>query len=390
MIFPILLVLYEVATYLSNDMYLPALPQMMHDLGMSSSQAQLTLTYWFVGSAMLPIFMGVVSDFFGRKKTLLTGGIIYIAATLVCATTSDTTALLIARFLEGATIPSMFVTGYACIHELYEEKEAIRILAIMGSIVILAPAVGPLLGAGVLYLTNWRGIFWFIAIASSIIILLLSKWMPETQTPQNKTSINPRILLKQYARLLSNKQFMLLNGVAGFIYTGFICWIASGPLLVINSYQYTPFVFALFQACVFAAFIAGNHQVTILLKKIEVKTMIYRGLIITLTGGMLGLLAAYFSAGTLYPFIIAMTLFSYGAALCSAPLNRSIIETSDEPMNARMALFTTLWTGFAALGSLIAGVAFNGALSSIAIPISLAISISCLLMLIKIKWQTEK
>jgi Bcr/CflA subfamily drug resistance transporter len=382
LIFPLLLVFYEIVIYLSNDMYLPALPQIMENLGMSSTQAQTTLTFWFAGAAFFPIFMGVAADSYGRKKTLLTGGIIYILATVVCAITMNLQLFLIARFLEGAIIPSMMVAGYACIHELYEEKEAIRILALMGSIVVLAPAVGPLLGAAVLCFTNWRGIFWFITLWSIINILLLMKCMPETHKTNERQPINFNLLIKQYARLLVNKRFMLLTCVIGFIYAGFIGWITSSPLLVIKSYASTPIIFAVFQACIFSAYIAGNYYVKILLDKIEVKTIISLGLIITLIGGFLGLLVANYSSSTMYPYVITMIIYSFGAALCFAPLNRSIIETSDEPMSSLVALFTTLWTGFAALGSVIAGIVFNGVLLSIALPITLAIFISCILMII--------
>src|SRR5579883_2704724 len=73
-IFPLLLVLYEISTYLSNDMYLPALPQMMADLGLSAKEAQLTLTTWFLGEASMPLIMGIISDRLGRRPVLLMGG----------------------------------------------------------------------------------------------------------------------------------------------------------------------------------------------------------------------------------------------------------------------------------------------------------------------------
>jgi len=143
-IFPLLLVIYEIANYLSNDMYLPALPQMMDELGLDAKQAQLTLTAWFFGSASMPLIIGVMADRFGRRPILLLGGMVYVLATIACALSTNGTMLLIARLIEGGMVPSMMVAGYACIHELYEQKEAIRILALMGSISVLAPALGPL------------------------------------------------------------------------------------------------------------------------------------------------------------------------------------------------------------------------------------------------------
>jgi DHA1 family multidrug/chloramphenicol efflux transport protein-like MFS transporter len=77
-----------------------------------------------------------------------------------------------------------------------------------------------------------------------------------------------------------------------------------------------------------------------------------------------------------------MTLYSIGSALCFAPLNRSIIETSNEPMGTRVAFFTAMWQGFASLGSLMASVFYNGSISSIAYPIAAAILIACLFKMI--------
>lgn len=379
LLFPVLLVLYEIATYLSNDMYLPALPDMMRDLNLTTQQAQLTLTTWFVGSATLPLILGVISDRYGRRPVLLLGGIIYIAATIMCAITIDSGSLLIARFIEGAAIPSMMVAGYACIHELYEQKEAIRILALMGSITVLAPALGPLVGGIVLYFSNWRGIFWVIAVLSAIAVALLFQWMPETLPPEKREPVHFGRLLGQYGRLLTNKRFMLLLFVLGFIFTGFIVWITAGPLLVIQTFHYSPIAFGIIQAAIFAAYIYGNHQVKYLLEWMSVKKLIWLGLGITLCGGILIFLFAVSMPDSLYLFLIGMTIYSFGSALCFAPLNRSIIEASDEPMGVRVALFTVLWTGFAVLGSLIASFYFDGTVSSIAYPVAAAIVLSCMM-----------
>ncbi|VVC76952.1 Multidrug transporter MdfA [Aquicella siphonis] len=380
LLFPFLLVLYEIATYLSNDMYLPALPDMMRELNLSMKQAQWTLTTWFVGSASLPLVMGVISDRYGRRLVLLTGGVIYTLATVVCALTTNANSLLAARFVEGAAIPSMMVAGYACIHELYEQKEAIRILALMSSITVLAPALGPLLGSIVLYFSSWRGIFWIIAAWAALAIFFLNKWMPETHPPEKRHPVHFGTLFKQYWRILTNKTFMLLLLVLGFTFMGFIVWITAGPLLVIESFHYSPLVFGLIQAEVFAAYILGNHWVKYLLEWVEVKSLILGGLGITLCGGLLALLFAIVFPDKLVLFVIAMTIYSFGSALCFAPLNRSIIEASEEPMGVRVALFTVLWTGFAVLGSLIASLFFNGAILSIALPVAVAIVISCLCM----------
>lgn len=379
LLFPILLVLYEIATYLSNDMYLPALPDMMKDLGLSTKQAQWTLTAWFMGAASLPLLMGVISDRYGRRPVLLMGGLLYIIATIVCALTTDAHTLLIVRFIEGASIPSMMVAGYACIHELYEQKEAVKILALMGSITVLAPAVGPLLGSFILYFTSWRGIFWFIAIWSTISVLLLAKWMPETHPAEKRQPIHWGTLLKQNANVLMNKRFMLLMLVLGFMFAGFIIWISAGSLLVIETFNYSPVVFGLVQLGIFSAYIAANRCVKHLVEWIGIPRLIRLGLGIAFISSIFIFLSALFFPSNLFLFLIPLTLFSIGFALSFAPLNRSIIESSQEPMGTRVAFFTAMWQGFAGLGSLIASVFFNGSIASIAYPVAAAILIACLM-----------
>ncbi|MBV9575444.1 MAG: multidrug effflux MFS transporter [Gammaproteobacteria bacterium] len=382
LLFPLLLVLYEIATYLSNDMYLPALPQLMRELNLTQQQAQLTLTTWFAGQASLPLIMGVISDRYGRKPVLLISGIIYIIATVICALTTHFYVLMIARAVEGGMVAAMLVCGYACIHELYEQKDAIRILAMMGSIVVLAPALGPLAGSIVLYFTNWRGIFWLIAFLAFLSIALLAKFMPETHPLEKRSPLHWAMLFKRYGRIISHTTFMQLMMVLGFIFGGWITWITAGPLLIIENFHHTPLSFGLIQAAIFSVYILGNRCIKYLLTAMEVNMIIRLGLIISLIGGLLALVLSLIFPAQLSPFLGGMAVYSFGSALCFAPLNRLIIESSTESMGAKVAMFTVFLTLFAVLGSISSSIFFNGSVISLACLISSAILISSLLKMI--------
>src|SRR5579883_399237 len=93
-LFPFLLVFYEITNYLANDMYLPALPSLATDLGITPHLAQQTLTTWFLGSASLQLFLGPLSDRLGRRPILLGGGAVFILSTIVCAMTTNINILL--------------------------------------------------------------------------------------------------------------------------------------------------------------------------------------------------------------------------------------------------------------------------------------------------------
>lgn len=377
MLFPLLLVLYEIATYLSNDMYLPGLPQMRQDLSLSTQQAQLTLTMWFMGSASMPLLMGAISDHYGRRSVLLWSGLIYIVATTLCAMAGSETMLLMMRFVQGGMTATMMVSGYAAIHELYEHTEAIHMLALMGSISVLAPALGPFCGALILLFMSWRGIFWTIVILASVAIGLLYYWMPETLPQEKRQSFHWNSLLRRYRGILCNINFMLLMLVEGFIFCGFLSWITSGPLLIIETFHCSAITYGIMQAFVFGAYILGNAFVKKKLATWGSDFLIHLGLGIAFLGGVLMLGFAYLQPLGLYTFLVAMIIYSMGSGLCFSPLNRSIIETSDEAMGARVAMFTVFLTSFAALGSAFSSLFFSGSLLSLAWIISIPAALAC-------------
>jgi Bcr/CflA subfamily drug resistance transporter len=382
LLFPLLLVIYEITIYLSNDMYLPALPEMMRDLNLTTHQAQLTLTTWFLGAASLPLFIGAISDCYGRRPVLLVGGLIYIIATIMCAVITQLSGLLIGRFIEGGMVATMMVAGYASIHELYDTKEAIRILAIMGGISVLAPALGPLLGALVLYFTNWQGIFWIIACLASLIVLLLYYWMPETLAREKQQKVILGQLIKRYVRLLTNKNFMLSILILGFIYCGFLSWVTAAPLLIIESFHHQAIVFGVIQAFVFGAYILGAFGVKYLLNVFEPKWLIRLGLIIILCGSSIMIYNAIYYPRALSIFLLAMVIYSFGSGICFSSLNRTTIEASTEPMGVRVALFSVFITSFSALGSVFSSIFFDGSLLSLAWIITLPCIFACVLQIL--------
>lgn len=391
LVFPLLLVCYEIALYLSNDMYLPALPDMMKSLHLTPQQAQLTLTMWFLGSSIMPLIIGVISDRFGRRPALLGGGIIYVISTLVCAFATNIYSLLIARTIEGSMVPTMLVPGYACIHESFDQKQSIRILALMGSISVLAPGFGPFLGSLVLYVGNWRFIFLIIAIVAAIALASLYRWMPESLPAGKRQPLHLKNLLSSYSHILTNKKFIFLMFALGFNFSGFIAWISAGPLLVIESFYYSALIFGLIQVLVFAPNIFGNHLVRNLLEYFTIDNLIRLGVYITLFGGLLMPVLSFLLPAFLSAFLIGMMIYSFGTALWFSPLNRMIIESSEEPMGIRMAMFIVFINIFAVLGSGSASVFFDGSTLSLAYLTSAAIILACVMLsfVFNLLWQAN-
>src|SRR5580693_9049742 len=94
---PLLLVLLSAFTPLSIDMYLPALPTIVRDLGSTTGDIQLTLSAFMLAFGFGQIFYGPMGDRFGRRPVILSGIAIYIATTIGCAFAAEAGQLVLLR-----------------------------------------------------------------------------------------------------------------------------------------------------------------------------------------------------------------------------------------------------------------------------------------------------
>lgn len=364
--FPVLLVFYELATYLSNDAYLPALPEVARDFATSHHYAQLSLSTWFLGASCFQLFMGPIADRFGRRPTLLWGGALFVIATVYCAMTTSVHTFLWLRFIQGATISSMVVAGYATIHDMYTHDKAITTLAWMYGITVLAPSMGPLFGALILYFASWRYIFAILGLFAFIILIALFFRMPETVKQSHRHPIVFKKIWGQYMRIFLNRVYMRKALCFCFLFTALIAWIVSGPFLVIDNFSYSILGFAVFQLLIFGAFIAATQSVKYLMARFSYLRIVQIGLVISLIGGVGAFAFAYLLPQSLIILVVMMMLVATGAGMVFPILNRSAIASSHEPMGARMAAFSSLMSGFAVLSSVLMSLAYQPSLLSLA------------------------
>lgn len=366
--FPLYLVFYEIAAYLSNDAYLPAIPQIASDLGSTHNLALFTFTAWFLGSVVVQLFLGPLSDRYGRRPIILIGGVFFILSNLFCALSTNIVALIVARFMQGMTIPSMIIAGYAAIHESLGREESIKVLARMGSITILAPSLGPLAGAFILTYLNWHWIFIGLGLWGFAAVGMLYLKMPETlPLEKREKSIHVKNIMQQYKSVLTNTMFMRHLLAACFLVGGLIAWMIAGTFLIIKSFNHTVIYFGVVQAIIFGCFIIGTLTVKRYMNNDNLSTFLNVGMGLSLIGGVLGTVLGYFFPQLLYSIIIALMLVTIGAGLCFPVLLRLTVESSDAPMGIRMTIVSGTQMASVVVCSSIMNAIYNGTLLSLGV-----------------------
>ncbi len=171
----------------SIDSMLPALPEIGAQLSPDDvNRAQLILTSFVLGMGIGTFFTGPLSDAFGRKPVIYGGVALYIAASAVAWTSSSLELVLAARVAQGLGAAGPRVVAMAVIRDLYSGRIMARIISIAMLLFTLVPAVAPMLGAGVIALFGWRGIFVSFILFAVIVCVWMGTRLPESLAVENR------------------------------------------------------------------------------------------------------------------------------------------------------------------------------------------------------------
>ncbi|MCG7623240.1 MULTISPECIES: multidrug effflux MFS transporter [unclassified Epibacterium] len=173
----------------SIDAMLPALPDIGATLSPDdTNRAQLIVTSFVMGMGLGTFFTGPLSDAFGRKPVIYVGSALYCMGALAAYFSQSLETILISRVLMGLGAAAPRVVAIAIVRDLYVGRDMARIMSLAMMIFTLVPAFAPLLGSGIIALTDWRGIFAAFALFSVIIVL----WMGfRLQEPLRKEDRRP-------------------------------------------------------------------------------------------------------------------------------------------------------------------------------------------------------
>ena len=194
----------------SIDAMLPALPQIAAELTPDNvNRAQLILTAFVAGMGVGTLFAGPISDAIGRKPAITIGFAIYCAATVAAIFARSIEMLLIARFVQGLGAAGPRIVGLALVRDLYAGREMARITSFVMMVFIIIPALAPSIGAGMIWLAGWHGVFIGFLLFALIGCAWLNLRQEETLPAPRRRPLRLGPLREAAAEVLSDRQVML-------------------------------------------------------------------------------------------------------------------------------------------------------------------------------------
>ena len=189
---------------ISIDAMLPALPDIAIQLtAKNPNQVQLILSAFIGGMALGTLVVGPLSDSFGRKNIIYFGAVIYISFSALCMFATNLETIVIARVFQGIGAAAPRVVSQALVRDLYSGREMARITSFIMIIFSIAPAVAPLLGAGLISLFDWRAIFVIFIIFALISTIWTKIRIREPLRPEMRVPFQIKIFRAAFLEIIS-------------------------------------------------------------------------------------------------------------------------------------------------------------------------------------------
>ena len=284
---------------LSLDMYVPGLPAMAADLSTTASATQLTLTACLVGLALGQLFVGPLSDARGRRRPLLTGMVLYTAASLLCAFAPSIWLLIPLRLVQGAAGGAGMVIATAAVRDRGEGGTATaRLFAALMVVNGIAPIAAPVFGGQLLHWTTWRGVFLVLGgIGAALSIASFFLFGESLPAERRRTGGGVRALLPVYRRLLRDRVFvgcLLGNGLA---LGGMFGYISGSPFVLQDIHGLSAQQYSLVFAANGTGIVLGSQLSRWLVGRYGARRLMLVGLAGVTAGGVGVLLSVLSGAG---------------------------------------------------------------------------------------------
>jgi EmrB/QacA subfamily drug resistance transporter len=206
-----------------------ALPAIQHDLGASLEDLEWTVTAYTLSFAVLLMTGSALGDRYGRRRVFAIGLGLFAAASAACALSTEVSALIAARAVQGAGAAMIMPVALGLLNGAFPPERRGWATGIYGSVTGLAAIVGPILGGLVTEDLAWQWIFWLNVPIALIAVPLVLGRIAETRGPGGTLDL-PGLVLAAGAAL--GMTWALVRGnTAGWASAETLSTLVGGAIL---------------------------------------------------------------------------------------------------------------------------------------------------------------
>ncbi|MFI1463574.1 multidrug effflux MFS transporter [Nocardia carnea] len=354
----VVLALLSAAAPFATDIYLPAFTDLADDLDTGAANVQLTLTTFLIGLAVGQLFIGPLSDRFGRRKPLVLATAVTVVVTVVCALAPNIWLLIAMRFVQGLSAASGLVIGRAVGADRTEGAATAKLFTLFSAIGGIAPVIAPLIG-GALVSFGWQAEFWALSVIFALMFLGALLVVPESLPPENRHTAGFAGTLRTIGKLTADRGYLGYIFTFAFGFAALMSYISASPFVVENVLGMSNRAYTLIFAINAAGMVTVGMVSSRLIGRLGPEPILRTGQAVTLVGGLalLALLVAGAPAAVVLP-VLFLTVVS--APMVMGTASALAIGRARHAAGSASALMGALQFGLGALVSPIVGLAGPG------------------------------
>ncbi len=197
------LILLAGISALNMSIFLPSLNAMADYFNTDYAIMQISLSGYLAATAVLQIFVGPVSDRFGRRNIVLGSLVIFVLATIGALLSTTIGMFLFFRMLQ-AVVATGIVLSRAVVRDMVPQAQAASMIGYVTMGMALVPMFGPMIGGALDQLFDWHAIFVFLALAGAGVLALC--WFDQGETIVGQ-GVSFRDQLRGYPELFASPRF---------------------------------------------------------------------------------------------------------------------------------------------------------------------------------------
>ena len=375
-----------VVGHVQNDLISPTFPDMIKFFNTSSSIFHLMSSSYSLGVGIGSLFLGSISDYAGRKRTLLIGLFLLISGCLCSMLSSNINYLICFRFFQGIGTSAPMVVCIAMVFDVCNKEKARTFIGLKNGILTFSKAIAPVIGGYLGLLISWQFNFLLITIFASLSILLVSIFIDETYKSTPNTSQknvnhlihNLRQICKDYAFLLSDKIMMAYLFVLGFMACSIITFTLGASIIYINHLDVSKSTYGYHQGGVWAVFGVFCFLTHYIIKFTNISITKKIGFALMAIGCTSLNYTAYVFT-TPYFITLSMMICSASFAILITILFTDAMSLHPHIKGASSSIIASTRTFLVTINVALAGYFFNGTIIPITIMITTLLSLTAII-----------
>lgn len=348
-----MIALVAVAVF-ASDLYLPSMPAMARALHASHRAVKMTISIYLFGLGCSPLIFGPLSERHGRRYILLVGLVVALVGSLICALSYSIHLLILGRFIQAAGVASGLTLGRSMARDVFQGARLSQIGSYMGMMFGLIPAIAPTIGGYVQEAYGWRANFEILLLLIIAVFVWVLFVVPETNKNRSAHATRPKILLKTYWSLISQKGFIVYPIIACFSMSCFMIYLTISPFLFQNILGYTPVQFGWLAVVIGAGIISGSFCNSRLVKFVPGAKILMLAGIVMFVASIFMLLFGLYGVINFYVIMLPMFGIAVGSQLAFPNAFSGGMSKITVAVGFASALFTSIQMGSSSLANTIA------------------------------------